>query len=71
MKIATIGTGGIGGYLAVKLSSSGHKIATIARGKHLEAIKKNGLSLKKREDIETTRPWIATDTPKEVGKLMP
>ena len=69
MKIATMGTGGIGGYLAVKLSCSGHKIATIARGKHLEAIKKNGLSLKKREDIETARPWIATDDPKEVGKV--
>ncbi len=53
MKIATIGTGGIGGYLAVKLSFSGHQIATIARGKHLEAIKKNGLSLKKREDVYT------------------
>ena len=53
MKIATMGTGGIGGYLAVRLSFSGHKIATIARGKHLEAIKKNGLSLKNGEDIET------------------
>lgn len=69
MKIATIGTGGIGGYLAVKLSFSGHQIATIARGKHLEAIKKNGLSLKNGEDIETVQPWIATDDPKEVGKV--
>ena len=35
MKIVTLGTGGIGGYLAVKLSIAGFKIATIARGVHL------------------------------------
>ena len=31
MKIATMATGGIGGYLAVKLSNAGFKVATIAR----------------------------------------
>ena len=38
MKIATMATGGIGGYLAVKLSNAGFKVATIARGDHLTAI---------------------------------
>ena len=43
MKIATMATGGIGGYLAVKLSIAGYKVATIARGAQLSAIKENGL----------------------------
>ena len=38
MKIATVATGGIGGFLAVKLGLRGHKVATIARGAHLDAI---------------------------------
>ena len=50
MKIATIGTGGIGGYLAVKLTLNGHEVATVARGAHLSAIQKNGLTL-------TTTDW--------------
>lgn len=45
MKIATMATGGIGGYLAVKLSNVGFKVATIARGAHLAAIRENGLIL--------------------------
>ena len=43
MKIASMATGGIGGYLAVKLSNAGFKFATIARGDHLTAINENGL----------------------------
>ncbi|NRB29618.1 MAG: hypothetical protein HRU27_03345 [Rhizobiaceae bacterium] len=38
MRIATMATGGIGGFLAVKLQNSGHEVATIARGDHLKAI---------------------------------
>ena len=30
MIIATVGTGGIGGYLAVKLIKAGYKVANIA-----------------------------------------
>ena len=45
MKIATMATGGIGGFLAVKLDLAGHEVATIARGHHLAAIRENGLTL--------------------------
>ena len=69
MKIATLGTGGIGGYLAVKLSLSGFKVATVARGDHLKAIKENGLVLKTENNVERVHPWIATDDPKEVGEV--
>lgn len=46
MKIGIIGTGGVGGYFGARLASSGNDVIFIARGEHLEAIKKNGLIVK-------------------------
>ena len=69
MKIATMATGGIGGFLAVKLIGAGHQVATIARGAHLAAIRDNGLRLEGPDGVETARPWIATDDPAEVGPV--
>ncbi len=67
MRIATMATGGIGGFLAVKLANAGHDVATIARGAHLEAIRKNGLRLDHADGSEVAHPMIATDRPEEVG----
>ncbi|WP_171181278.1 MULTISPECIES: ketopantoate reductase family protein [unclassified Ruegeria] len=69
MKIATVATGGIGGYLAVKLGLRGHQIATIARGEHLEAISKTGLKLETSSGTLTHHPWIATDDTSQVGEV--
>lgn len=69
MKIATMATGGIGGFLAVRLSESGHEVATIARGAHLDAIRDNGLKLVTGDGETTVRPWKATDDPSEVGEV--
>lgn len=69
MKFATMATGGIGGYLAVKLAQSGHDVATIARGAHLSAIRENGLRLDSPEGPDTVSPWKATDDPVEVGPV--
>jgi 2-dehydropantoate 2-reductase len=69
MRIATMATGGIGGFLAFKLTKGGHQVATIARGPHLEAIVENGLALDGPEGSESIRPWIATDDPSQVGKV--
>ena len=69
MKIATMATGGIGGFLAVKLAQSGHQVATIARGSHLDAITENGLTLESPSGVERVTPWIATDQPSEVREV--
>ena len=69
MRIATMGTGGIGGFLAVKLAVAGHDVATIARGAHLEAIRTSGLTLDGPDGSETVHPWKATDTTTEVGPV--
>ncbi len=53
MKIATMATGGIGGYLAVRLGLAGHQVATIARGDHLKAIREKGLLLNGHAEDET------------------
>lgn len=45
MKICIYGAGAIGGYMAVLLKRSGVDVSLIARGAHLEAIKRNGLKL--------------------------
>ncbi len=69
MKIATMATGGIGGYLAVRLTNAGHQVATIARGAHLEAIKENGLTLDGFDGTHSIEPWIATSHPEDVGEV--
>ncbi|MEO9873833.1 MAG: 2-dehydropantoate 2-reductase [Anderseniella sp.] len=69
MKIATMATGGIGGFLAVRLSKTGHQMATIARGAHLEAIKEHGLVLDAFDGTHRIKPWIATSDPEEVGEV--
>ena len=69
MRIATMATGGIGGFLAVKLSNSGHEVATIARNAHLDAIRKNGLRLEGPSGAESAKPWLATDNPADVGEV--
>jgi len=69
MKIATMATGGIGGFLAVRLANAGHDVAAIARGEHLAAIKENGLTLEAFDGTVTARPWKATDDPAEVGPV--
>ena len=62
-------TGGIGGYLAVKLSNAGFKVATIARGDHLTAINENGLILDGPNGYEKANPWLATDSPSDIGAV--
>ena len=45
MKIAAIGTGGVGGYFGARLQQGGHEVAFLARGRHLAAIRDNGLTV--------------------------
>jgi 2-dehydropantoate 2-reductase len=45
VKIAAIGTGGVGGYFGARLQQAGQEVAFIARGRHLEAIRRHGLKV--------------------------
>ncbi|HJS76866.1 MAG TPA: 2-dehydropantoate 2-reductase [Burkholderiales bacterium] len=46
MRIAAMGAGGVGGYFGARLQQAGHDVAFFARGKHLAALKQDGLTLK-------------------------
>lgn len=50
MKYAIIGAGGTGGCLGFFLKKAGKDVTLIAREKHLEAIRKNGLTIQKLWD---------------------
>jgi len=45
MKIAAMGAGGVGGYFGARLQQAGHEVVFFARGKHLVAIRKDGLTI--------------------------
>ncbi len=69
MKIALMATGGIGGFLGVKLAAAGCDVAAIARGAHLDAIRANGLTLEKDGARATVRPWRASADAAEIGPV--
>ena len=49
MKICIYGAGAVGGLIAAWLSRSGNDVSVVARGAHLEAIRKHGLKVRDRE----------------------
>jgi 2-dehydropantoate 2-reductase len=68
MKICVVGAGAIGGYMGVKLALAGNDVTLIARGGHLEAIKKNGLKLILEDGSEQhARDVKATSVMAEAG----
>ncbi|MFC8511259.1 2-dehydropantoate 2-reductase [Streptomyces sp. NPDC057411] len=45
MKVAVVGAGGIGGYFGGRLAAAGHDVRFVARGRHLEALRRDGLTV--------------------------
>lgn len=68
MKIAIIGTGGVGGYFGGKLAQAGHDVTFLARGEHLRAIQTNGLTIKSILGDFIVNPAKATDQIKNMEK---
>jgi 2-dehydropantoate 2-reductase len=62
MNIVIYGTGGVGGYFGVRLVQAGNNVTFIARGKHLEAIQKNGLQLKSINGNYLIKPANISDS---------
>jgi len=67
MNILIMGSGGIGGYFGAKLCRAGEAVTFVARGAHLEAIRKNGLRIKSAADGEFVVACPATDDPGSAG----
>lgn len=69
MKVAVMGTGGVGGYFGAKLSLGGCDVSFIARGAHLEAMRRDGLKvLSPLGDMHLPSPNV-TDTPGDIGHV--
>jgi 2-dehydropantoate 2-reductase len=69
MRVAVMGTGGIGGFLGALLLRGGHDVTLIARGDHLEALRANGLSLQSPVIGDITVRAPATDRCDDVGPV--
>ncbi|MGA8475935.1 MAG: 2-dehydropantoate 2-reductase [Candidatus Cybelea sp.] len=60
MRLAVVGAGAIGGFLAAALAKAGVPVAVVARGAHLEAIRRHGISVESDLGSFTT-PVEASD----------
>lgn len=69
MKIAIMGTGGVGGYYGGLLAQQGYEVTFIARGEHLKAIQENGLQVKSVHGDFHVKPAQATDDPAQIGPV--
>src|SRR4051794_31995712 len=67
MRVAVIGSGGVGGFVGGKLAKAGHDVVFLARGEHLKALQEHGLRVQSTDgdfDVPSVR---ATDKPDELG----
>ena len=69
MKIAIMGTGGVGGYYGGLLSQTGHDVTFTARGAHLQTMRDKGLQVKSVHGDFTVSPAKATDKPSQIGPV--
>jgi 2-dehydropantoate 2-reductase len=61
--------GAVGGYFGARLAAAGHDVFFIARGAHLEAMRKDGLRIESvHGDVHLPKPNV-TDDPKSVGPV--
>ena len=69
MRIAVVGTGGIGGPYGASLAAAGADVIFVARGAHLAAIRENGLRVEGDRGEIHIRPAQATDDIAEIGPV--
>lgn len=68
MRIGIMGSGGLGGYFGARLASGGADVHFIARGKHLDAMRSQGLRIEGPEPMHL-RDVQATDRPADCGVM--
>lgn len=67
MRIAIMGSGGVGGYFGARLATAGHDVHFVARGAHAETMRERGLLVRSDAgDVQLERVSIVED-PKEIG----
>jgi 2-dehydropantoate 2-reductase len=66
MRIAMMGSGGLGGYFGARLAQGGADVHFVARGAHLKAMREEGLRIEGPAPLHLPRV-AATDDPASIG----
>ena len=69
LRIAVMGSGGVGGYLGVRLVQGGADVTFVARGAHLAAMRANGLAVESEHEPICLPRVNATDDPRTIGPV--
>ncbi len=69
LRIAIMGSGGVGGYLGARLVHGGADVTFIARGAHLAAMRANGLTIESEHEPICVSKVNVTDDPRTVGPV--
>ena len=68
MKIVMMGSGGVGGFFGARLAKAGEDVAFVARGKHLEAIRSDGILIENEPQGDLRASGVrASADPKDLG----
>ena len=67
MKIVMFGAGGVGGYFGGRLAQAGCDVSFVARGAHLDALRRDGLRLTSPKGDAHLTGVRASDDPRELG----
>src|SRR5580704_11439134 len=69
IQFAAFGVGAVGGYFGAALARAGYSVAFIARGAHLDAIRRCGLHIRSPGGDFKIAPALVTDNPADVGPV--
>jgi 2-dehydropantoate 2-reductase len=69
MRIVMFGAGGVGGYFGGRLLQAGADVTFVARGRHLEALRRDGLRIQSPRGDAHLAPVTATAEPMEIGPV--
>jgi len=69
MRIAVVGSGGVGGYFGGRLAAAGSEVSFLARGAHLEALRSRGLRIHSPLGDLQLPQVHATDDPYSIGPV--
>ena len=68
MKVAVIGSGGLGGLVGGMLARAGVEVAFLARGRNLQALQEQGLRVTSPLGDFSIRPVVASSDPAALGR---
>lgn len=69
MRVAIVGSGAVGGYFGAKLARNGEEVTFVARGAHLDAIRRHGLRVQSPKLGDFTVHAAAVDNTSAVGPV--